>query len=168
MPRMLSRVDLPDPDAPMMATNSPSATRRLTSRSTGMVRVPIWYDLLIPLSSIIPTGELAGWHESAPAATLLPVENLDGLVGVARIAVDIDHAPPVFVGELVGRDPDIGKTTRVLHGGAAPFPPLVVEFERGPAETGESRVAGAQLLANLLGLGAQGGALGHRIGTPVG
>ena len=32
-PRMFSRVDLPQPDGPMMATNSPAFTSRFTSRS---------------------------------------------------------------------------------------------------------------------------------------
>src|SRR5438094_364702 len=40
---MLSMVDLPEPEAPMIATSSPSRTRKSTSRSACTCTSPIWY-----------------------------------------------------------------------------------------------------------------------------
>src|SRR6266436_3387382 len=40
---MFIRVDLPEPDGPMMATYSPRSISSETSRSAWMVSAPIWY-----------------------------------------------------------------------------------------------------------------------------
>src|SRR5690606_24292156 len=42
-PRMLRSVDLPEPDAPMIATNSPGTTRSVTPRSTSIAWPSFWY-----------------------------------------------------------------------------------------------------------------------------
>ena len=54
---MLSSVDLPEPDAPMIATNSPSSTSKSTSRSTGNGCPPRRYALWIPVSRSIASLE---------------------------------------------------------------------------------------------------------------
>ncbi len=40
---MFMSVDLPEPEGPTMATNSPSSTRRLTPRSASTTTLPRWY-----------------------------------------------------------------------------------------------------------------------------
>src|SRR6266487_2502742 len=40
---MFIKVDLPEPDGPMMATYSPRSISSETSRSAWMVSAPIWY-----------------------------------------------------------------------------------------------------------------------------
>ena len=46
-------VDLPEPDEPMMATNSPALTLRLTSRSACTSISPTWYVRVIFSSLMI-------------------------------------------------------------------------------------------------------------------
>ena len=52
-PTMLSSVVLPEPAGPRMATNSASRKASETSSSATCVKSPVWYDLPIPLSSIM-------------------------------------------------------------------------------------------------------------------
>ena len=41
-PRICIKVDFPEPDGPMIATNSPSLTRSETPRSASTVIEPVW------------------------------------------------------------------------------------------------------------------------------
>ena len=50
---MLSNVDLPDPEDPMMATNSPVSTARSTPFNTCRDWAPVVYVFVIPSRSIM-------------------------------------------------------------------------------------------------------------------
>ena len=49
---MPSNVVFPEPDGPMMATNSPSETTRLTERSAETARAPLLYDFATSASAM--------------------------------------------------------------------------------------------------------------------
>src|SRR5690606_4621632 len=97
-PMMFISVDLPDPEAPMMATNSPARMVRSTSRSTGTVISPAGYSRPRPFSSIsgapvmsapISESHRRTAHRAAARSASGPVRRLSGHHPVAfRQALD--------------------------------------------------------------------------------
>src|SRR5439155_7720565 len=88
-------------------------------------------------------------------AISLRVGLLQRLVGLARVAIDVDDSPPLLVGELIAGHPGVGEAAGVVGGGVAALPPLVGPLEGGAAQAGEGGVARARLGADLLGLPPQ-------------
>src|SRR5688572_33205506 len=78
---MLSSVDLPHPDGPTIATNSPSRTSRLTPSTTDSAPNP----LLMPSTTIL----LA---DIAPLHRVEPLEQAGGAVEQQPDHADDDHA----------------------------------------------------------------------------
>src|SRR5262245_24944441 len=84
-------VDLPEPDAPMMATNSPRSIRRLTPRSASTTTSPMRYDFARSSTSITTSD--------AGMAGLLRVSEAEGrarrlAAGGGSAGLADDHALP--------------------------------------------------------------------------
>ena len=58
-PMMFIRVDLPDPDGPMMATISPASICSETPFSTVSGMLPVWYVLTMSVTVITGRGAAA-------------------------------------------------------------------------------------------------------------
>src|SRR4051812_10090093 len=101
-PRMCISVDLPEPDGPVTATNSPASTSRFAPRSARTVTSPTWYVLtrsrieITGMSCSLPSASAAAATAAAgPARTptaLRPKEGVVGVVGAGccRSGVDDD------------------------------------------------------------------------------
>src|SRR5262249_22027432 len=87
---MFMSVDFPEPDAPMMATNSPSAIESETSRSARTQTSPIWY-VLPTRSSSMSVGMVRLEH---PSEGVLAAGRLRR---VGRVAADIGDDEVAFV-----------------------------------------------------------------------
>src|SRR3954463_10923220 len=99
---MCISVDLPEPDGPVTATNSPASTSRLAPRSARTVMSPTWYVLTrsrieitgiersLPSATAAATATAAG--SAGPAATLRSEQRVVGVVGArcGRSSVDDD------------------------------------------------------------------------------
>src|SRR5471032_914899 len=77
-------VDLPQPDGPTMATNSPSAMSRLTPPTTGSDTLPDTKFFLIPLTTILAS--------IAPPYRFEAFEQAHGAVEQESDQADDDHA----------------------------------------------------------------------------
>src|SRR5688500_18730091 len=102
----LTRVDLPDPDTPVTATNSPSG--KDTSTSCRLCSRPSY----------------GGDRDLAPAGEVLPGHR----VGVGQQVFDapaVDDLPPVLAGSGTDVDDPVGDPDRVL---------VVLDDDQGVAE----------------------------------
>src|SRR4051812_46271880 len=107
-PRMCISVDLPEPDGPVTATNSPASTSRFAPRSARTVTSPTWY--VLTRSRIEITGISCSLPSaSAAAATAGPARTPTALRSEQRVVRVISAWC-----RCSGVDDDVGDDLRAL------------------------------------------------------